>query len=94
MERNDFEDFVQEVLDGGHLDGSVEGIAQQVVAQGLSSLSKKQEYVFQQDFMGEFHIDGCGVCSNPIPWSEMYEAYHNGGNCSYCDHGLAKLENE
>ncbi|MFJ2541147.1 hypothetical protein [Pseudomonas sp. NPDC087614] len=94
IEESGFEDFVQQVIDGDHLEGASKGIAQKVVSEGLESLSPKQRFVFDRDVMAEYHRENCETCSSPIPWSEVYDAYDNGGNCSYCEYKLGKLDNE
>lgn len=81
-----FTEFVEAVVRNGHLDGAAEGIAKKVIAEGIESLSPRQLAVFEEHVMDEYAAESCERCSNPIPWSEQYDAYHNGGYCSYCDH--------
>ena len=83
-------DFLREILDGGHLEGAAEGITKKVIADGEDSLSDKQRYVFKSHVLDEFVTDECIRCGSDIPWSEMYEAYDNGGMCGWCDHMTKK----
>ena len=90
MDENDYEDFLQEILDAGQLDGVAEGITKLVIDKGESSLSAKQEYVFRTQVKEVFITGDCNRCGADIPWSEMYEANDNGGFCSWCAHQIAK----
>lgn len=80
-----FTEFVEQIVRNDHLDGAAKGIALQVIDRGIDSLSSAQLAVFERHVMDEFHYESCERCSNSIPWSEQYDAYHNGGFCSYCD---------
>lgn len=77
-----YTDFLGELLDGGYVDGDAAGITRLVIDKGEESLSAKQLFVFKRDVLsldpGEC-VRGCD-----IPWSEKYEAMHNGGLCSWC----------
>ena len=89
-----FTGFLQEVIDGEHLEGAALGITKLVIEKGSDKLSPKQRHVFQHQVLGEFTRDGCSRCEAEIPWSEMYAALDNGGLCNYCWHMSEKLEHE
>ncbi|GFM83137.1 hypothetical protein PSCICN_38290 [Pseudomonas cichorii] len=82
--RDDFADFLDELVKQERIEGAAAGITKKVIAEGKESLSSKQSYVFQAEVLDEYLIDGCGRCSSSIPWSEMIDAYDNGGYCGYC----------
>ncbi|ROO33425.1 hypothetical protein [Pseudomonas sp. 7SR1] len=77
-----YTDFLIELLDGGYIDGDAAGITRQVIDKGDESLSEKQLFVFKRDVLS---LDpGACVRGCDIPWSEKYEAMHNGGLCGWC----------
>jgi hypothetical protein len=80
----DFEDFLQQLVDGGELEGAALGITKQVISNGEQSLSDKQSFIFQRDVIKKFAEDDCVRCGNEIPWSEKYFAIESGGLCSWC----------
>lgn len=86
----DFTDFLEQLLQGGRLDGAAEGITKKVVAEGIDSLSTKQRFVFDKHVINQFVRETCSSCSHTIPWSEMYAAYDNGGLCNWCEHMQSK----
>jgi hypothetical protein len=90
----DFNDFLQQLLDGHHLEGAPEGITKLVIDKGLERLSAKQMYVFNTQVLGEHTVKECARCSADIPWSEMHEALDNGGLCGYCWHMSEKIKHE
>ncbi len=80
----DFNGFVQELLDGKKLsDSKEEGIAKLVIDKGFESLTDKQKFVFEKA-ISHYVYDECSRCGNPIPWCEMSAAEDNGGECSWC----------
>ena len=86
FEDNDgYNDFLQNLLDNGHLEITVEGVTKKVISEGLESLSSKQKRTFEAH-VGEYIFAQCSRGSCDIPWSEMYKAYENGGMCSRCAH--------
>ncbi|WP_152560406.1 hypothetical protein [Arenimonas donghaensis] len=89
-----FSDFLQEIIDGGHLEGAALGITKLAIDKGSDALSAKQRFVFERDVLGEFVKDGCSRCESNIPWSEMYAALDNGGLCNYCWHMSEKIKHE
>lgn len=93
-EHDDFIDFLQTVVDMEHLDGPALGITKLVIQKGEGALSLKQEHVFKRDVLDIYARDSCSRCENTIPWSEMYEAYDNGGMCGYCFHMWKKMKAE
>lgn len=92
--RDEFRDFIQELIDGGELEDAVLGVAKLYVDKGEKALSSKQKYVFDNFVVKEHTIEECKRCGNNIPWCEMYHALHNGGYCNYCWHKMEKEERE
>ena len=80
----DFNDFVQELIDTKRLsDSKEEGIARLVIDKGFESLSEKQKFVFEKSI--SYYVYGeCSRCKLEIPWCEMSAAEDNGGKCSWC----------
>ena len=88
----DFNDFLQELLDGKRFnDAKEEGITKLVIDKGFDSLSDKQKFVFK-DAIKHFEIEECSRCGEQIPWSEMSAAEDNGEKCSWCQQ-LGREEN-
>lgn len=85
-----YNDFLQQIIDGEHLEGASLGIVKQVIDRGVASLSDKQKYVFETQVLDEFTISECSECGGEIPWSEMYVAAVDTGMCSYCAHMVQK----
>lgn len=94
LEDDGLSDFVQQLIDGGHLEDAALGVAKLFVSQGIDALSEKQNYVFQKYIIEAHTTQTCERCGNSIPWVEMYEAIDNGGLCSWCDHMRAKMQKE
>lgn len=94
QEQSEFDEFLQAVIDNGHLDGSALGIARLVLDRGQNVLSQAQAHVFQVQVLDEYAQEDCDRCQAEIPWSEKYNAYHNGGLCSYCEHMQGRMEAE
>ncbi|CAB3705168.1 hypothetical protein LMG1866_02781 [Achromobacter ruhlandii] len=92
-EQTEFGDFLQQLVDRDHLEGAALGITKLVIDKGESFLTDKQRYVFQKEVLDVFVKESC-VRGCSIPWSEMYEAYDNGGLCSYCAHMNGRMESE
>lgn len=90
---DDFEGFLQDLINSGRLDDKEAGIAKRVLDKGYDSLSDKQKYVFDK-MIDNNSVEECKRCGCDIPWSEMLEALENGGYCSYCQHMMEKLEKE
>ncbi|SYX84627.1 hypothetical protein [Paenibacillus alvei] len=88
----DFEYYVKELLKYSKLDGdAVVGIAKQITTQGVQSLTESQLDTFiNYGLWQHCYVEECGTCSNEIPWSEMFDAVTEYGNCSYCQHILNK----
>lgn len=84
----DFEDFLQQLIDGGHLEGAALGITKQIISNGQDGLSDKQLYVFKTQVLEVYAEADCSRCGNEIPWSEKYFAIDESGLCSWC----AKME--
>lgn len=87
---NEFTAFLEELLSLERIEGVAAGITKKVIAQGRDSLSQKQDYVFQKEVLDEYVYESCDVCCNSIPWSEMVDAYDNGGNCGRCEYLMNK----
>lgn len=80
----DFNDFIQELIDGKRLnDTKEEGIAKHVIDKGFDTLSEKQKFVFEKA-ISYYVYEECTRCGEEIPWSEMSAAEDNGGMCSWC----------
>jgi len=94
---DDYDDeaiFLQQLVDSKHLEGAALGITKQVIDKGEESLSAAQRSVFNKQVIDQFVTHECSRGGHDVPWSEMYEAYTNGGYCSYCQHMKDKLDNE
>lgn len=78
-----YSEFLQELIDMGHIDGAALGITKLVINKGEESLSEKQRYVFQNYVIDEFTVR-CSRCGDEIPWSEMYIALTDHGMCGWC----------
>jgi len=83
-EEEDFADFINQLIDMKCLESKEQGIAKLLLDSSYSELSAKQRYVFDSKVVDPFFSHSCEMCVSPIPWSEMYEAYDNGGYCSWC----------
>ncbi|HEY9600243.1 MAG TPA: hypothetical protein V6C85_01440 [Allocoleopsis sp.] len=94
QELMEFNEFLQKLIDMGHLDNPALGITKKVIAEGRESLSKQQDYVFRTHVLDKFVTEECSFLTCNIPWSEMYEALDNGGYCGYCVHKMEKLASE
>lgn len=92
-EKSEFSDFLQQLVDRDHLEGAALGITKLVIDKGDDFLTDKQRYVFRTEVLEVFVRESC-VRGCSIPWSEMYEAHHNGGLCSYCAHMKSRMESE
>ena len=86
--------FLEELIKSDCLESAALGITKKVIADGVSSLSPKQLYVFEKNVLDEFTQKKCSSCFGNIPWSEMSLAYDNGWKCSYCVHRFQKMEDE
>lgn len=82
--------FLQELVDGGHLSGAALGITKLVVDKGTDVLSPAQRSVFDGQVIGTHTTKSCSRCGCPIPWSEMYASLDNGRLCNYCWHMTTK----
>ena len=92
-EEDDFEGFVQDLINSGRLDDKETGISKLMLDKGYDSLSEKQKYVFDKA-IEKNTIKYCERCGAPIPWCEMEGALENGGYCNYCQHMMEKIEQE
>jgi hypothetical protein len=82
--------FLEEVLNWGGLDGAAEGSTRKVISEGEDSLTPKQRYVFKKYVLGQYVTKECRRCCIEIEWSDMMGAHLNGGFCSYCDWQMSK----
>jgi hypothetical protein len=80
--------YVAELLEGGYLEGAEEGVAKRFLAN--EPLTPDQQKVFDRYVIAK-HDPGSCIRGCDIPWSEKYEAIHNGGMCSYCAHMTEKV---
>ena len=90
---DDFEGFVQDLINTGRIEGKEAGIAKLMLDKGYDKLSDKQKYVFDK-MINENTVEECKRCATDIPWCEMLEALENGGYCNYCQHMMEKIEQE
>lgn len=90
---DDFNGFVEELINSSRLEGKEAGIAKQMLDKGYDSLSEKQRYIFDKAIENNT-IDECQRCGVDIPWCEMFEALDNGGYCGYCQHMMEKMNEE
>ena len=89
----DFEGFVQQLIDSGRIEGKEAGIAKLMLDKGYDALSQKQKYVFDK-MIDNNTVKECKLCACDIPWCEMLEALDNGGYCNYCQHMMEKIDRE
>ncbi len=89
----DFEGFVQQLIDSGRIEGKEAGIAKLMLDKGYDALSQKQRYVFDKMIDNNTEKE-CKRCACDIPWCEMLEALDNGGYCNYCQHMMEKIDRE
>lgn len=92
-QEDDFNGFLQDLINSNRLDSKEEGISKLVLDKGYESLSEKQKYVFDK-MIDTNTISECKRCACDIPWCEMLEALDNGGYCNYCQHMMEKIEKE
>ena len=84
--------FLQELVDGKHLEGAALGITKLVIDKGPGVLSPKQLFVFNKEVIDANTTQACSRCEADIPWSEMYASLDNGGLCNYCWHMMQKAD--
>lgn len=91
-----FEEYVKELLEFKHLDGGddmVVGIAKLITTQGVGALTERQLNAFVKvGLLPYLYISECDLCTEEIPWNEMYQATGVGGTerHAYCEHQLEK----
>lgn len=87
----DFQDYVNELLDGNRLDGAaVLGVAKKIVADGVEGLTLKQLETFIRHGLYPYnYVEECERCAENVPWCEMYSALDD-SYCSYCRHLIEK----
>ena len=84
-----FEQFLQELIDGGYLEQPALGITALVKDKGRHQLTPKQDYVFQTKVIDEFVQEECPFCFTNLEWNEMVFVREN-GMCPYCVNKLEK----
>lgn len=89
-EEDDNTDFLQELIDQGHLSDVAAGVTRQVIGQGEESLSDKQKAVFEREVREPFLNHRCSRCDEMIPASELSGAMDNGWLCSWCSQVTGK----
>jgi hypothetical protein len=89
FESDDAKDFLRQLVNGDHLEGAALGITKLLIDKGPGALSGPQAYVFQQS-VSQYWTESCKRCAGNIPWAEQYDAYDNGGLCSWCWHMTTK----
>jgi transcription initiation factor IIE alpha subunit len=89
----DFNGFVEELINSSRLEGMEAGIAKLMLDKGYDSLSEKQKFVFDRA-IEKNTVDECQRCGVDIPWCEMLEALDNGGYCGYCQYMMEKMNEE
>lgn len=89
----DFNGFVEELINSSRLVGKEAGIAKLMLDKGYDSLSEKQKFVFDRAIENNT-VDECKLCGADIPWCEMLEALDNGGYCGHCQHMMEKMNEE
>jgi hypothetical protein len=86
MEENAEVEVLEYLTENGYLEGAAHGIALQVIGKGRSSLSPKQEAVFQRYVVDEYFNLECARCHIPMPTCEIVYALASGdGLCSWCN---------
>lgn len=90
---DDFNGFVEELINSSRLEGKESSIAKQMLDKGYDSLSEKQRYIFDKAIENNT-VAECQRCGVDIPWCEMLEALDNGGYCGYCQHMMEKINEE
>lgn len=63
---DDFNGFVEEIINSSRLEGKEAGIAKQMLDKGYDSLSEKQRYIFDKSIENNT-IDECQRCGVDIP---------------------------
>ena len=67
---DDFNGFVEELINSSRLEGKESGIAKQMLDKGYDSLSEKQRYIFDKAIENNT-VAECQRCGVDIPWCEM-----------------------
>lgn len=89
----DFNGFVEGLINSSRLEGKEAGIAKQMLDKGYDSLSEKQKFVFDRAIENNT-VDECKFCGADIPWGEMLAALDNEGYCGHCQHMMEKMNEE
>lgn len=88
--------FLKYLIETDKIEGSALGIAKQVIDKGESSLSIKQQEVFNE-YVLEPHIYSecsyCGAGKNKVSW-EDYITIHRDGECDNCQGRLNAMYDE
>ena len=70
---HEFAAFLDQLIGSGKVEGAALGIFKLVRSQGDGVLTERQKAIFY-GVMNNFIHDKCEICSQKIPWSEMYAA--------------------
>ena len=89
----DFETYLEELINSGRLETVEEGICKHARTKGYGSLSPKQKFVFDK-MMDDYYVGSCQVCGDSISWHEMLDTVDNGGTCPHCQYVWQKIEDE
>jgi len=82
-DKNEFNKFLQKLVDGRYLDDPARGITKLVIDKGRETLSEKQEFVFQKNVIDKYVHESCDMCHQKMPWCEMFPAIDK-GLCAAC----------
>jgi hypothetical protein len=95
QENSDIVEFLRLLSSREELAGAMNGIARQVVQQGDSSMSEKQEYTVNQFVEGYKNKNVCSRCDNDNVTSLTdYIEIADEGMCPSCQHDMEKIMNE
>lgn len=86
QEREDYLDYLRQLVENDDLKGPEAGITKLVIDKGEEELSPKQAYVFKTKVTDRFPQPRCEQCGELIPWAEAYEHVHSPGRCASCEH--------
>ena len=87
-------DILNSLVNGGYLEGAMEGVAKKVLAEGEDSLVGKQTNVYEAIKKQYFDIE-CERCHVPLPIGEISGALDEGDElCGWCRNQVAKYDKD